>query len=71
MKTLCTEVSLEEPLEVLKGCSAILNNLDAGFMDDNNSHKGISVIADLITDAVSRLEDEKGVQIAHTLNEDE
>jgi len=57
--TQCVKVSMYEPLEVLKGCSAILCNLDSGFSEHIYSHRGISIIADLITDAVSILEDEE------------
>lgn len=61
-KTNCIEISLLEPLEVLKGCGALLSSLDDGFSDTLNSHIGIKLIADLIVDAVSRIEEMKEVQ---------
>lgn len=59
MATKCIEVSLEDSLEVLKGCSFILNELADDFGQNIYSNQGIKIIADLMTDAVTRLNDEK------------
>jgi len=64
MSTQCIKVSMKEPLEVLKGCSAILCSLDSGYSENIYSHHGISIIADLIADAVSILDEERLVQIS-------
>ncbi len=59
MRTQCIEVSMEEPLEVLKGCSCLLGELGKEFSENIYSHNAISLISDLITDAVSRLDDKE------------
>jgi len=60
MKTNCIKVSLEEyPLEVLKGCIALLGGLETGYVEDTYSELGINVLADVMRDAVSRIDDEK------------
>ena len=60
MATQCIKVSLEDnPLKVLKGCSSIMSCLDEGFTDNRYSEQAIMILADLMTDAVSRLEDEE------------
>ena len=60
MSTVCTEVSLENnPIEVLKGCSGLLSCLDESFADNIYNYQAVKVIADILTDAVSRIEDTK------------
>lgn len=49
---------MEEPLEVLKGCSAILSELDSDFAQNIYSHSAISLLAGLVADSVSRLDDD-------------
>ena len=59
MSTECIRVSLEDdPLEVLKGCSSIMSCLDESFADNIYNYQAIKIIADILTDAVSRLDDE-------------
>ena len=54
----CIEVSLEDnPIEVLKGCSGLLSCLDESFADNIYNYQAIKLIADLVTDSTSRLED--------------
>ena len=58
MSTECIRVTMEEnPLDILKGCSCILSSLQKDFVDSHYSHHAIMVISDLITDAVSMLDD--------------
>jgi len=58
-KTDCIKVSLEDnPLEVLKGCSSIMSSLDESFADNIYSYQGMKLLADVLTDAVSRLDEE-------------
>lgn len=60
MSTKCIEISLENnPLEILKGCSSIMSCLDDNFTDNIYSHHAIKLISNVLTDAVSRLEDEE------------
>ena len=60
MNTICTEVSLEDnPIEVIKGCSGVLSCLDESFTDNIYNYQAVKVIADLLTDAVSRIEDQQ------------
>ena len=60
MSTECIKVTLEDnPLNVLKGCSCILSSLQKDFVDYNDSHHAIMVIADLLSDAVSMLDDKE------------
>lgn len=60
MKTQCIKVTLQEnPLNVLKGCSALLSELDKSSSENIYIDHAISLIGDLITDAVSILEDEE------------
>ena len=58
MATQCIKISLEDdPLKVLKGCSSIMSCLDDDFTENIYSYHAIKLIADVLTDAVSRLED--------------
>ena len=60
MSTVCVEVSLKDnPIEVIKGCSGILSCLDDSFADNIYNYQAVKVIADILTDAVSRIEDEE------------
>jgi len=60
MTTQCIEVSLEDdPMEVLKGCIVLLGSLDSGYVEDHYSDLGIKVLADVMRDAVSRVDEEK------------
>ena len=60
MSTDCVEVSLKDnPIEVIKGCSGILSCLDESFADNIYNYQAVKVIADILTDAVSRIEDEE------------
>jgi len=56
MSTLKTTLS-NEPINVIKGCAAILSEVDEGFSENIYSHHAIALIGDLINDAVSRLEE--------------
>ncbi len=59
MSTECIGVALEDnPLEVLKGCSSIMSCLDESFTDNIYNYQAVKLLADVLTDAVSRLEDE-------------
>ena len=60
MVTQCIEGSLENnPMEVLKGCVVLLGSLDNGYGEDYYSHLGIKVLADVMRDAVSRIDEDK------------
>jgi len=59
MSTKCIQESMSKPLDILKGCSCILTEMDSDFSENIYSANAISLLADLITDAVSRLDDEK------------
>ena len=60
MSTICTEVSLDDnPIEVIKGCSGVLSCLDESFADNIYNYQAVKVIADILTDAVSRIEDKE------------
>ena len=60
MSTKCIEVSLEDnPLAVLKGCSSIMSCLDESFADNIYNYQAVKLLSDVLTDAVSRLEDEE------------
>jgi len=60
MATECIKVSLDDnPMEVLKGCVVLLGSLEDGYVEDHYSHLGIKVIADVMRDAVSRIDNEK------------
>jgi len=59
MSTECIRVSLEDnPLAVLKGCSSIMSCLDESFTDNIYNYQAVKTLADILTDAVSRLDDE-------------
>jgi len=60
MQTQCIEVSLEDdPMKMLKGWIDILGSLDSGYVEDHYSDLGIKVLADVMRDAVSRVDEEK------------
>ena len=60
MATRCIEVSLDDnPMEVLKGCVVLLGSLDNGYVEDYYSQLGIKVLADVMRDAVSRIDEDK------------
>jgi len=60
MQTQYIKVSLEDnPIEVLKGCIALLGGLETDYVQDYHSHLGIKVLADVMRDAVSKIDNEK------------
>jgi len=60
MATQCVEVSLRDnPMEVLKGCVVLLGSLHDGYAEDDYSEQGIKVLADVMRDAVSRIDEDK------------
>jgi len=59
----CIAVSLEDnPMEVLKGCSGLMACLDESFADNIYNYQAIQLLADVMTDAVTRL-DEKSKEM--------
>ena len=59
----CIAVSLEDnPLEVLRGCSGLMACLDENFADNIYNYQAMKLLADVVTDAVSRLDEEKGTK---------
>ena len=60
MTTECIKVSLDDnPMEVLKGCVVLLGSLEDGYVEDYYSQLGIKVLADVMRDAVSRIDEDK------------
>ncbi len=54
----CIAVSLEDnPMEVLKGCSGLMACLDASFADNIYNYQAVKLLADVMTDAVTRLDE--------------
>ena len=59
MKSECIQITLRDnPLEVIKGCTALLGSLSDDFVETIYSEQGIKVISDILTDAVTRLDEE-------------
>ena len=60
MATECIKEELKNnPFEIIKGCAGVLGSLDDGFTENIYSEQAIKIIADLMTDAVSRIEDQQ------------
>ena len=54
----CIAVSLEDnPMEVLKGCSGLMACLDESIADNIYNYQAVKLIADVMTDAVTRLDE--------------
>lgn len=55
--TTCIEVTMEEnPLDVIKGVSCLLSELDGSFSENIYSTEALEILGDLLTDATSRLD---------------
>jgi len=59
VRTTSIETFLEdEPLEVVKGCSALLMAVSNEYVENIYSDLGLKVLSSVMIDAVTRLEDE-------------
>ena len=57
--TQCIKITMQDdPMKVLKGCSFLLSELNEDAHENIYAYEGIKIIADLMTDAVSRVDEQ-------------
>ena len=49
----------ESASKLLKGCVVLLGSLEDDYVEDDYSEQGIKVLADVMRDAVSRIDEDK------------